>query len=69
MGDVVMFKPRSRPAGADAVRANSGGAEILFFLGVRYERDPETPVVPPTTEKPLKSSSGTPRTRRRKRPA
>jgi hypothetical protein len=46
MGDIVRFRPRqgaSRPAAARAENgaAQAGGAQILLFLGVRYERHEE----------------------------
>jgi len=38
MGDLILFRPAGdRPRAA----APSGGAEILFFTGVRYERERE----------------------------
>lgn len=46
MGDVVRFRPRqgaSRPAvaRAESGATEAGGAQILLFLGVRYERHEE----------------------------
>ena len=46
MGEIVRFRPRSE-ASASVRRERTestddrGGAEILLFLGVRYERHPE----------------------------
>lgn len=43
MGDIIRFRPRqgAKPEGsasASAGAGNKGGAQILLFLGVRYER-------------------------------
>lgn len=46
MSQIIAMEPfrRARPM-REAVE--SGGAEILFFLGVRYERMPDAPPVNP----------------------
>ena len=46
MGDIIRFRPRqgARPTGtgiAQAGSAGTGSAQILLFLGVRYERHQE----------------------------
>jgi len=46
MGELIRFRPRqeARPAGTAHSERNAvpaGGAEILLFTGVRYERHPE----------------------------
>ena len=70
MGDILMLRPRLRPSGVDAARAEPRDAQILFFLGVRYERQQETPIQPPDLKPRRGSKSGlTPRARARKRPA
>lgn len=40
MGEIIAFRPKARAAASLSPAA--GGAQILFFLGVRYARD-ETP--------------------------
>ncbi len=47
MGDILMFKPRPRPSRPRAERDPDASAQILFFLGVRYEPWVETPAKPP----------------------
>ncbi|PPD44626.1 MAG: hypothetical protein CTY15_06690 [Methylocystis sp.] len=37
MGEVIAFQTRAKPARPASV-APTGDAQILFFLGVRYER-------------------------------
>lgn len=48
MGDVIRLRPRhgARPEMSNPAQAgadSNGGATILLFLGVRYERHAETP--------------------------
>ena len=43
MSIVIPFAPRAKPAQA-ALAAPSEPAQILFFTGVRYERQEPTPV-------------------------
>ena len=38
MGEIVAFQQRVRSARGVAGPASAGGAQILFFLGVRYAR-------------------------------
>ncbi|MBY6241602.1 hypothetical protein [Methylosinus sp. Sm6] len=40
MGEIIAFTPNARAAASPPPAA--GGAKILFFLGVRYERDDAT---------------------------
>jgi hypothetical protein len=64
MGDILSFHLRPR-ADRCLDQAPVGGAQILFFTGVRYERMEAAPDIP---EKPLGGgkSSGPGRTRRRR---
>ncbi len=56
MGEVVAFLPRERiPRHASA--PPTGGAQILFFLGVRYMRMEETPG-PVETHRPGRGPCG-----------
>jgi hypothetical protein len=46
MGDIIRFRPRqgartAASASAHTEPGSTGGAQILLFLGVRYERHPE----------------------------
>jgi len=53
MATVLKFEPaqrRSAPRGG----ALEGPAEILFFTGIRYERQPEQTSKKPTSRKPSK---------------
>jgi hypothetical protein len=50
MGDLVMFRPRSKAAPDTGAERQSESAEIVFFTGVRYERleaPPEAKRPPP----------------------
>ena len=77
MGDIIRFRPRVRSGDISGAPADSGGAQILFFLGVRYE--PYVEPVPeadasPKPGKALKSKvlgrqNGVARIKRDKRPA
>jgi hypothetical protein len=64
MGDILSFQVRPR-ADRRLDQVPVGGAQILFFTGVRYERMEATPEVP---EKPVGGgkTSGSGRTRRRR---
>ena len=46
MGEVIRFQPREgvriAPASDEGTARRTGNAEILLFLGVRYERHEET---------------------------
>jgi len=52
--------PMPRPKRKDREPPPPGGADLLFFTGVRYERHDDKPVASPGAE-------GRPRTRRRRR--
>lgn len=48
MGEIVVFQQSHRRSGARSAREIGSGAEILFFTGVRYERDyVAAPEIPP----------------------
>lgn len=64
MADVIPFAPRRRFARTAA--ADAAPAQILFFTGVRYERQPEPPAAKP--QRRPRSSDGRPREARRRRP-
>jgi hypothetical protein len=53
MGELIPFQAR-RKAADSALERPAGGAEILFFLGVRYERD----ATPPPSEKRARADRG-----------
>jgi hypothetical protein len=65
MGDIVAFKRIERQAGPTSLR-ESGPAQILFFTGVRYEREACQPAKTTSPRKPRRDASGK---SRRKQPA
>lgn len=65
MADVIPFAPRRRSSSRNLAAAGPLG-QILFFTGVRYERQPETAAVkPPRRPRPAGSRE---RETRRRRP-
>ncbi|WP_332692164.1 hypothetical protein [Bosea sp. (in: a-proteobacteria)] len=65
MADVIPFAPRRRFARTAVAAADAGPAQILFFTGVRYERQPEPPAAKPQ-RRPRSSDGGTREARRRR---
>ncbi len=65
MGQIIAFKPRAKTPQHLAAPV-AGGAEILFFLGVRYCRMEEEQG-PPTTRAPDQESGQGVGRKRRKR--
>lgn len=54
MGELIRFRPRQgarpvAPASATAETGSMGGAQILLFLGVRYERHQDDSATPEKT--------------------
>ena len=68
MGEIVMLGDRGRRNAGGAIHLKSGGAEILFFTGVRYERAYIAAQEPPEPRKSGKPAAAQ-RPRRRKQPA
>jgi hypothetical protein len=66
MADVIPFAPRRRFARTIAAAADAAPAQILFFTGVRYERQPEPPAA--KRQRRPRSSDGGTREARRRRP-
>ena len=64
MADVIPFAPRRRFAGQPPLVEGPLG-QILFFTGVRYERQPETAAVKPP-RRPRPAGRGERETRRRR---
>ncbi|WP_332684334.1 hypothetical protein [Bosea sp. (in: a-proteobacteria)] len=64
MADVIPFAPRRRFA-RTATAADAAPAQILFFTGVRYERQPEPPAAKPQ-RRPRSAGSGEREARRRR---
>jgi hypothetical protein len=62
MGEILPFQQRSRPRAA--FHPPEGPAEILFFLGVRYERHDDG-TNGPQSHKPVGSTQRRPRRRKR----
>jgi len=54
MGEVLSFHGSSRAARHGGSAPAAGGAQILFFLGVRYERWSEAP--PDASSRPRSAS-------------
>ena len=57
---VLIPMPRSRPGSARprvAEGSGSGGAEIVFFTGVRYERHEDKPAIGKKNDGPTRSRS------------
>lgn len=65
MADVIPFAPRRRFARTTAAAADAVPAQILFFTGVRYERQPEPPATKPQ-RRPRPAGRGSGETRRRR---
>jgi hypothetical protein len=65
MGQVIAFKPRARTSQHPAVPI-AGGAQILFFLGVRYSRMEDARDFPATQEPDQDSGQGGGRKRRKR---
>ena len=55
MGELIPFRPAGR---APRSAARCGGAEILFFTGVRYERVREEPEAARPPDAPLAGGKG-----------
>lgn len=64
MADVIPFAPRRRFA-RTAAAADAAPAQILFFTGVRYERQPESPAAEPQ-RRPRPAGNGEREARRRR---
>jgi hypothetical protein len=56
MGELLLFKPAARPPTASVPPE---GAQILFFLGVRYER-PADPVLPTPSARKVRKPAAKP---------
>jgi hypothetical protein len=65
MAEIIAFQPRQTRAKQDAAPA-TGGAEILFFLGVRYSRMEEQEPTPGGEAPAHESGLGGGRKRRRR---
>lgn len=57
MGELIRFRPRKGakppvPRTDSTDRAGAGGATILLFTGVRYERHEESPALAPKRQSP-----------------
>lgn len=65
MADVIPFAPRRRSV-RSAVAADAAPAQILFFTGVRYERQPEPPATKP--RRSARTAEAREREARRRRP-
>jgi hypothetical protein len=65
MGQVIPFKPRARTSRQTAAPM-AGGAQILFFLGVRYSRIEDERDFPATQEPDQDSGQGSGRKRRKR---
>ena len=63
MADVIPFAPRRRYVRTAA--ADAAPAQILFFTGVRYERQPEPPAAK-RQRRPRPAGSSTREARRRR---
>ncbi len=68
MGELIAFKAR-RKQSTSVAEAGPGGAEILFFTGVRYERRETLDGALQLTDKTVSERGTTKPTRRRKRRA
>jgi len=66
MADVIPFAPRRRFARTSSPETDSVLGQILFFTGVRYERQPEAPAAKP--QRRPRSASTAEREARRRRP-
>lgn len=66
MADVIPFAPRRRFARTATAAADAAPAQILFFTGVRYERQPEPPAAKP--QRRPRPTGGSGRDARRRRP-
>lgn len=64
MADVIPFAPRRRFASQSTAAMGLSG-QILFFTGVRYERQPE-PAASKPPRRPRPAGSGERETRRRR---
>jgi hypothetical protein len=64
MADVIPFAPRRR-ASSQGGAASGPLGQILFFTGVRYEREREQPAAEPA-RRPRPASRGERETRRRR---
>jgi hypothetical protein len=65
MAEIIPLRPGAR--GARLAQPSSEGAQILFFLGVRYCRIGETEEAQRSVEKPRNENDGGKRRRRRAR--
>ena len=65
MGQIIAFRPRAKSA-QQAATPMPGGAQILFFLGVRYSRMEDERELPATREPDQDSSQGCGRKRRKR---
>jgi hypothetical protein len=67
MGDLILFQPSRNAARSDSAPPPSSEARILFFTGVRYNREIEP--IPPSAEQDAPPKGGMDGTggRRRKR--
>lgn len=68
MGDLIRFRPRegARPTSGiadEAMTDGDGGATILLFTGVRYERHEEKPATAPKSDSRLTTAKRGPRKR------
>jgi hypothetical protein len=67
MGDLVMFRPLSSATPQAQASRRSGGAEIVFFTGVRYERAELAPVAKTKRTPPKGGFDGAGRGKRKRR--
>jgi hypothetical protein len=68
MGDVIFFQQTRKVAQSDRTAPPAQDATILFFTGVRYQRQPEPPAAPAEREAPPNGGmDGTGGRRRRRR--
>lgn len=65
MGQIIAFKPRAATLQRPSATV-TGGAEILFFLGVRYCRMEEDQSLPSTQAPDQDSGQGGARKRRKR---
>ena len=67
MGDLISFPTSRNAASATSAEASPQGAQILFFTGVRYKREIETPQPAVQTAPPKGGVDGTGGGRRKRR--
>lgn len=65
MGQIIPFRPREKTPQQAAAQI-AGGAQILFFLGVRYSRMEDERELPATREPVQDGGQGSGRKRRKR---